>query len=64
MTTTRRSFAWLLAAAVLATLGGLTPPARLAAQDKKDEERKGTVTGTVEKKGDKQIITVKEAKFD
>jgi hypothetical protein len=28
------------------------------------EGKKGTVTGTVEKKGDKNIVTVKEAKFD
>ena len=28
------------------------------------DSKKGTVTGTVEKKGDKQIITVKEFKFD
>ena len=28
------------------------------------EAKKGTVTGKVEKKGDKQIVTVKEVKFD
>ena len=28
------------------------------------EGKKGTVTGTVEKKGDKHIITVKESKFE
>jgi hypothetical protein len=45
---TRRQFGWLLAA--LLGLAGTS-----AAQDKKDENRKGTVTGVVTAKGDNFI---------
>jgi hypothetical protein len=56
--TTRRPFYWLLSAVVLAL--GLTA----AAQDKKDEERKGTVTGVVTAKGEDKAPVWIEVKAD
>src|SRR2546430_2532818 len=59
--TTRRPFAWLLSAVVLAL--GLAASAQ-DKKDKKDEERKGTVTGGVTAKGEDKSPGWVEVKAD